>query len=98
VAAYPPYNQHLVTDAGAGLLATGVAAALAAWWLRREVVAVLMGVYLAFALPHAVFHLVHPSDLLSGGADALSAGLILAGALGALVVLAASVVHPRREA
>ena len=56
VASEPPYNGHLATDAGAGFLATGVILLLgAAWGHRREITLALVG-YLAFAVPHAVFH------------------------------------------
>jgi hypothetical protein len=73
VAAFPPYNEHLAVDAASGLFASGVAAAIALWWRRREVVVVTMAVFLAFALPHAVFHLAHPADALNGREDAVNA-------------------------
>ena len=69
VAAFPPFNEHLVSDAAAGLFAAGVAAAIAVWWRRREVVIVAMVAFLAFALPHAMFHLAHPADALSDNED-----------------------------
>jgi hypothetical protein len=69
VAAFPPFNEHLVSDAAGGLFAAGVAAAIALWWRRREVVIVAMVCFLAFALPHAVFHLAHPADALSDNED-----------------------------
>ena len=65
VAAFPPFNEHLVSDAAAGLFAAGVAAAIALCWRGREVVIVAMAAVLAFALPHAMFHLAHPADVLS---------------------------------
>jgi hypothetical protein len=69
VAAYPPFNEHLVSDAAGGLFAAGVAAAVALCWRRRDVVIVAMVAFLAFALPHAVFHLAHPADALSDNED-----------------------------
>ena len=69
VAAFPPFNEHLVSDAAGGLFAAGVAAAIALWWRRREVVIVAMVVFLAFALPHAMFHLANPADALSDNED-----------------------------
>jgi hypothetical protein len=66
VAAFPPFNEHLATDAASGLFAAGVAATIAVWWRRRDVVIVAMATFLAFALPHALFHLAHPADALSG--------------------------------
>jgi hypothetical protein len=72
VAAFPPYNEHLAVDAASGLFASGFAAAIALFWRRREVVAVAMAVFLAFALPHAIFHLAHPADALNGREDAVN--------------------------
>jgi len=89
VAANPPYNEHLASDAGGGLLATGVAALLAFIWFRRDVLIVAMITYLCFAAPHLLFHLANPSDLLSSSerATAELPGLILAvvGAAGVLL-------------
>jgi hypothetical protein len=72
VAAIPPYNEHLATDAAAGLFASGFVAAVAAVWVRREVVIVSMAAYLAFAIPHAVFHLANPADALTTSDDAVN--------------------------
>ena len=72
VAAIPPYNEHLATDAAAGLFASGVVAGLAAWWMKREIVIVAMAAYLAFALPHAVFHLANPADALTTSEDVVN--------------------------
>jgi hypothetical protein len=72
VAAFPPYNEHLAVDAASGLFASGVAAAVALGWRRREVVIVAMAAFLAFALPHAIFHLAHPADALNGREDAVN--------------------------
>ena len=87
VAAFPPYNEHLATDAGAGLFATGALALVAAWRPRRDIVVTAMIGYLAFAGPHALFHLTNPSDLLTTGEDAVNALSLLIAAIGALVVL-----------
>jgi hypothetical protein len=70
VAADPPYNAHLATDAGAGFLATAVALLLAAWWAERRVVLVALAAYLAFAVPHLVFHAANPAPGLTAGEDA----------------------------
>ena len=84
VAAEPPFNRHLATDAGAGFLCTGVALLLAAWWGRRQVVLLALATFAAFAVPHLAYHAGHPSDLLSSGEDAANV-VILSGP----VVLAA---------
>src|SRR5258708_38801097 len=56
VAAEPPYNAHLATDAGAGLLATGVVLLVAALWANRAAIQAALLAYVAFTLPHAVYH------------------------------------------
>lgn len=72
VAAEPPFNQHLATDAGAGFLATGVALVAAAAWRRRTGVLVALASLVAFAVPHLAYHATHPSDLLTSGERAVN--------------------------
>ena len=69
VAAEPPFNAHLASDAGAGFLATGVALLLAALWAERHVIAVALATYLAFAIPHFAYHVREPAPGLSGSED-----------------------------
>jgi hypothetical protein len=72
------------------LFAAGVAAAIAVWWRRRDVVIVAMAAFLAFAFPHAVFHLAHPADALSGTQDLVSSvTLWIAVAISVAVVMVA---------
>jgi hypothetical protein len=83
VAAEPPYNQHLASDAGAGFLATGVALLVAAIWANRVGVRVALLSFAAFTIPHVAYHAMNPSDLLSGSEDVvnvltLASGLALA--------------------
>lgn len=88
VAAEPPYNEHLVTDAAAGFLAVGVVL-LAACLLGGRGEIRLAGIaYLVFGVPHAAYHALNPAAALSRGGDALSIGLLAAQvAGGALLVL-----------
>lgn len=86
ISAYPPFNNHLVADAGAGLLAAGVAALFAAAWPRREVIISMMVSVLAFIVPHTLFHLFNPSDMLTASEDFQSTA-----ALGISVAIAAYV-------
>ncbi len=86
ISAYPPFNNHLVTDAGAGLFAAGAAALTAALWPRREVIIASMVAVLAFVVPHTLFHLFNPSDLLTASEDATSTA-----SLGISVAIAAYV-------
>lgn len=87
VAAHPPYNEHLASDAGAGLLASGLLAAVAAVWTKRDVVTVAMIGYLGFSVPHAQFHLTHPSDVLSTAEDTANAVAVVVAVIAAVAVL-----------
>src|ERR671916_1929816 len=51
-----PYNEHLVRDYGAMNLALGVLLVSAAISLERRLSRVALLAYLAFAIPHFVFH------------------------------------------
>ena len=87
VAAFPPYNEHLATDAGSGLLASGLVIGLAAFWPRRDVVITGAVAYLAFALPHFIWHFVNPSDVLTSAEDTVNDISLAAAVVGAGVVL-----------
>jgi hypothetical protein len=84
VAAEPPYNHHLASDAGAGFLATGVVLLVAAIWGNRASLLTALLAYAAFTVPHVLYHATNPADALSGPEDvtnvlALGSGLILSG-------------------
>jgi hypothetical protein len=84
VAAEPPYNDHLASDAGAGFLATGVVLLVAAIWGNRASLFTALLAYAAFTVPHVIYHATNPADALTGFEDvtnvlALGSGLILAG-------------------
>jgi len=57
IAAYGPYDDHLATDAGAGLLALGVLLAAAAMVARRAELRLALAVFSLFAALHLTFHL-----------------------------------------
>ena len=84
IAAEPPYNHHLVSDAGAGFLATGIVLLVAAIWGNRASLLTALVAYAAFTVPHVLYHATNPADALTGVEDltnvlALGSGLILAG-------------------
>jgi hypothetical protein len=84
VAAEPPYNHHLASDAGAGFFATGIVLLVAAIWGNRASVLTALLAYAAFTVPHVLYHATNPADALTGFEDvtnvlALGSGLILAG-------------------
>jgi hypothetical protein len=98
-AAYPPYNEHLVTDLGATFLTLafllGVAVASSEPRVRRTVLA---GVGLFGAL-HLLFHATHRGDLsgpsYAGSVVALVVGVLLPVALLALDLFPRRRHHPR---
>lgn len=84
VAAEPPYNHHLASDAGAGFVATGVVLLVAAIWGNRASLLTALLAYAVFTVPHVLYHATNPADALTGFEDvtnvlALGSGLILAG-------------------
>lgn len=96
-AAYPPFNEHLMTDVGAAFLSLGVILLIAAAMRDRKVTIVVLTGLLVFSTVHLVFHAWRPGTLT--GAD-LAASLISL-ALGVVVPAAILIVDlargPRRE-
>ena len=83
IAAEPPYNEHLARDVGAGFLATGVVLAVAAAWGNRAAIYIALVSFVAFTLPHVVYHATHPASELTDVSNAINAlalasGLVLA--------------------
>jgi hypothetical protein len=69
--AYGAFDSHLATDVGAGFLAIAAFLGLAALWLERRLVQAALIAYLAYAIPHFVFHLAN-DDVLAAGAHAVN--------------------------
>jgi hypothetical protein len=78
----PPFSEHLFRDFGGATLGLAVVLTAAAVWTERRLVVVALLAYLAFAVPHLVFHLGHLDGAGASAATAL------------VVVLAASVMLP----
>lgn len=95
VAAEPPFNAHLATDAGAGFLAIGVALAVAAVWGQRRVVQLALATCLAFTVPHTIYHATNPAPGLTAGEDLLNV-LVLASSPAWVAVFAWGA-RPRRS-
>jgi hypothetical protein len=89
VAADPPYNQHLATDATSGFLAVGVVLAVAIVWRDRRVRQLALIAFLVQGLPHVIFHVLNPSDALGTGDQIASTGGLAFGCLVAAVLLVA---------
>jgi hypothetical protein len=94
VSAEPPYNAHLVTDAGAGLLASGFVLLAAAWLGDRRSVAFEISAFLVFAVPHTLWHALNESPGLTAAEDARNVGTLVFSVVAALVLLVATL-RPR---
>ncbi len=81
VSALGPYNEHLISDVGAGYLALGVMLAAAGIFLGRTLVRVALIAWLTFALPHFAFHLTTRETF------SLADNLASLGGLGLVVLL-----------
>lgn len=90
VAAEPPYNAHLATDAGAGLLASGLVLLAAAWFADRRSTQLALIAFAAFAIPHAAYHALNPAPGLTSGEDLQNALLLGFTAVAAVVLFVAA--------
>ncbi len=81
VEALPAYNEHLMRDVGALFIATGVLLIVAGFFLERRLTLISLVVWLLFAVPHTVYHLLNlePYDTgdAVGNAVALAATVLL---------------------
>lgn len=59
VAAFPPYNEHLVRDVGSFYLGFGVLLLAAAALARRRLVQAALVAWIAAMVPHGIFHFRH---------------------------------------
>ncbi|MGE5829669.1 MAG: hypothetical protein ACM30G_15115, partial [Micromonosporaceae bacterium] len=84
-AAYPPFNEHLVTDLGSTFLTLGFLLAVAAVLDDRRVRAVVLAGVLIFNTLHLVFHASHPGTLggssLGASVTTLALGVVVPAAL-----------------
>ncbi|MET0803283.1 MAG: hypothetical protein ABW009_05275 [Acidimicrobiales bacterium] len=81
-----PYNQHLIRDVGALNLALAVVAIVAFVTLSRAAVLAAGGAWLAYGVPHLVYHLRHLDPLESADQVTVPMSLFLSVVLGALVL------------
>lgn len=58
----PPFSEHLLRDFGGASLGLAVVITAAAIWMDRRLVLVALVAYLAYSIPHLVFHLGHLHD------------------------------------
>ncbi|MCE5287764.1 MAG: hypothetical protein LLG14_00805 [Nocardiaceae bacterium] len=87
VAAEPPFNAHLASDAGVGFLAVGVLLLLAAIVGDRVLTLATAAVLFVFSAPHLVFHLLNRGDLSTTGFLTGIVGLVVSIILPVVLVL-----------
>ena len=95
VRAYGPYNEHLVRDFGALNLALAVVTIAALITLGRPLVIAVAIAWLAWGVPHLVYHLRHLDVFSTGDKVANVVGLAAVPVL-AVVVLALILPRPAR--
>lgn len=86
VSALGPYDEHLVRDVGALFVGLGVLMILAAARGRRSLTVAAVAVWLIFAVPHAIYHVLNlgPYSTADAVANSLTLGWTV---LGGLIVL-----------
>ena len=77
----PPFSEHLMRDFGGATLGLAIALTAAAVWLERRLVVVALLAYLAFAVPHLLFHVGHLH-----GATSLEATVLVILLVGSVVL------------
>ncbi len=70
VAALPAYNEHLVRDVGALFCATAIVLAAAAIYAERRLITIALVSFLAFSVPHFVYHALNLGPFGTGDAIA----------------------------
>lgn len=82
----PPFSEHLMRDFGSATLGLAVVLGAAAIWPTTRLVVVALLAYLAFSVPHLVFHANHLE-----GATPIEAGVLMTTLVASVVVPAALV-------
>lgn len=89
VSADPPFNQHLMTDAGAFFLAQGVMLGAAAIVMQHRLIQAALAGFLTFSVLHLAFHATHLGGMSPAGAAGLVIALVLEAALPVVLLIAA---------
>lgn len=96
-AAYPPYNEHLMTDVGAAFLALGVLLLIAAWLKDRKVTNVVLIGLVVFSAAHLAFHSHNPGNLQGADLAASLATLALGVVVPGVMLIVSWARRPRKE-
>lgn len=92
--AYPPFNDHLVTDLGATFITLGFLLGVGAATADRRLRWLALGATLLFNLLHLSYHATHRGLL--GALDyGLSTASLVAGVLAPLALMAVEAARPR---
>lgn len=99
VAALPDYSEHLVRDIGGLFLGIGLVLIAAGWILERRLVIVALVGYLAFTIPHTLYHLfnLEPYETADAVANVVSLLATVVLPLGLLYALWATASEPQPE-
>jgi hypothetical protein len=92
----PPFNEHLMRDFGGANVAIGVIVLAVAVWFEKRYVQLVLLAYLAFSIPHLIFHMTHLHGATTG--DVVFQVLALGGAVVLPIVVLALVPRAFREA
>ena len=95
VDATPPFSEHLFRDFGGATLGLAVVLTAAAVWPERRLVVTALLAYLAFSVPHLVFHLGHLPT--SSGPETAALVAVLAGSVVLPVALLVAALRRRPE-
>lgn len=89
VAALPAYNEHLVRDVGGLFLLSAAVLIAAGVYLERRLVAVALGSFLLFSIPHTIFHFLNFEPYETGDilANVLGLGAQVLVPIGLLVLM-----------
>jgi hypothetical protein len=90
VSAEPPFNAHLSTDAGSGLLASGIVLLVAAWFGDRRSVRLGLIAYLLFTVPHSAYHALNEAPGLTSSQDIQNVATLVFSVVVAVVLLVVS--------
>ena len=92
----PPFSEHLFRDFGGATLGLAIVLGAAAIFLEFRLVIVALVAYLAFAVPHFVFHLGHLHGATAVEAAVLT-GLLAASVVMPVILIVLAVLVRRRE-
>ncbi len=95
VAAEPPFNEHLASDAGAGLLASGLVLLVAALLADSRSIRLGLIANAAFVIPHSLWHTFNPSEPLTDAQNIQNAGTLLFSAAAAIALYVVVSRHDR---